>query len=77
MQDRNRGLTQRDSQVTYDVTYQLELPWFEETAATVVTLSVFNFTDEEPPYIRSQFNYDYVTYGPLGRTVKLGLRMNF
>jgi iron complex outermembrane receptor protein len=77
VQDRNRGLTQRDSQVTYDVTYQLELPWFTETAATVVTLSVFNFTDEEPPYVRSQFNYDYATYNPLGRTIKLGLRMNF
>lgn len=77
VQDRNRNLNQRDSYLTYDATYQVDLPWATETVATVATLSVFNFTDEEPPYVRSQFNYDYATYGPLGRTIKLGVRMNF
>jgi outer membrane receptor protein involved in Fe transport len=43
----------------------------------VLTATVVNLTDEEPPYIRSQFNYDYHTYSPLGRTFKVGFRKEF
>lgn len=52
--------------------YQVDLPW-----ETVLTATVVNLTDEEPPYIRSQFNYDYHTYSPLGRTFKVGFRKEF
>jgi iron complex outermembrane receptor protein len=76
-QDRNKNLVHRDSYYTYDATYRATLPWFTEQAATIVTVGVYNFTDKEPPYIRSQYNYDYVTYSPLGRTVKVGLQVNF
>lgn len=72
VEDRNRGFIKRDSHMTHDLTYQVQLPW-----QTVVTATIANFTDEEPPYIRSQFNYDYATYSPLGRTIKIGVRVNF
>ncbi|MBX3707164.1 MAG: TonB-dependent receptor [Pseudomonadales bacterium] len=72
VKDRNRNMEKRDDHMTYDLVYQVELPW-----RTVVTATITNLFDEEPPYIRSQFNYDYMTYSPLGRTYKIGLRWNF
>jgi iron complex outermembrane receptor protein len=66
------GWANRGSHTTYDVTYQVELPW-----QTVLTATIANFTDEEPPYVRSQYNYDYMNYSPLGRTFKIGIRKQF
>ena len=71
VKDRNRGLAQREDHMTYDLIYQVALPW-----QTVVTATIQNLTDEEPPYVRSQFNYDYQTYSPLGRTLKIGFKKN-
>jgi iron complex outermembrane receptor protein len=66
------GWANRRSHTTYDVTYQVELPWQAWLTATVA-----NLTDEEPPYIRSQYNYDYMNYSPLGRTFKIAIRKQF
>jgi iron complex outermembrane receptor protein len=75
VEDRNRvvdgSFAKRDDHATYDLIYRVDLPW-----QTVVTATVQNLTDEEPPYVRSQFNYDYQTYSPLGRTVKIGFTKN-
>jgi iron complex outermembrane receptor protein len=77
VRDRNRSSpnvkwVHRGSHSTLDLTYQVNLPW-----ETRLTASVFNFLDAQPPYIRSQFNYDYATYSPLGRTFKLGFLKQF
>ena len=72
VQDVNRNLEQRDDYLTHDLTYQVALPW-----SLVATLAAVNITDKEPPYVRSQYNYDYLSYSPLGRTIKLGLKTNF
>jgi len=66
------GFAHRQEYVTWDFTYMVELPW-----QTTLTATIANFTDEEPPYIRSQFNYDYMTYSPLGRTIKVGFKKLF
>jgi outer membrane receptor protein involved in Fe transport len=42
----------------------------------VATATVTNLLDDDPPYVRSQFNYDYQTYSPLGRTFKIGFKKN-
>jgi iron complex outermembrane receptor protein len=72
VEDRNRNLEKRDDHLTHDVTYQVQLPW-----EAVVTATIANLTDEEPPYIRSQYNYDYMNYSPLGRTYKIGFKKSF
>ena len=67
--DLNAGGTRRDSHMLHDITYRWRLPKYN----LILTGTVGNLLDEEPPYIRSQFNYDYSTYSPLGRTFKLGV----
>ena len=42
-----------------------------------LTLAVTNITDQEPPLARLPEGYDAMTTDPLGRTLRLGLRMNF
>ncbi|MDB5444204.1 MAG: hypothetical protein JWP73_2580 [Phenylobacterium sp.] len=60
------------NEITHDLVYTGQLPW--ETTLTVAVSDVF---DSDPPFIRSQYNYDYTNAYFLGRTVTVGLRKRF
>jgi iron complex outermembrane receptor protein len=62
-----------DSQITHDITYNLEL--FE--GRTRLSASVFNLTDEDPPRASTDVNYDPYTHSAFGRMIKLGLTQRF
>lgn len=61
-----------DDFVTVDLVYRLELP-----AQTVLSLSVYNLTDEEPSFSRGRLSYDAGFGSPLQRNFKLGLSKRF
>ncbi|MEX2333898.1 MAG: hypothetical protein WD600_06550, partial [Pseudohongiella sp.] len=42
-----------------------------------LTASVDNVTDNDPPFARTEINYDAVTHTPMGRTFKVGAKINF
>lgn len=69
VQDRNAGFIKRDSHVLHDLSYRFDLTRYNLT----LTGTVQNIFDDEPPYVRSQNNYDYATYSPLLRTFEIGL----
>ncbi|MET0273998.1 MAG: TonB-dependent receptor [Phenylobacterium sp.] len=59
-------------EVTHDLVYTGQLPW-----DTTLTAGVINVFDEDPPFTRSQYNYDYTNAYFLGRTLQLGVRKRF
>jgi outer membrane receptor protein involved in Fe transport len=42
-----------------------------------VTAGIINLFDKDPPFTRSQYNYDYTNAYFLGRTLQLGVRKKF
>jgi iron complex outermembrane receptor protein len=42
-----------------------------------LTLGVENIFDQDPPFVVSNFNYDYTNGNPLGRTITVGARARF
>jgi iron complex outermembrane receptor protein len=56
----------------HDLIVRWEAPW-----DTVITASVQNLFDKDPPYVASQFNYDYTTGNPLGRVFEIGAKKTF
>lgn len=63
---------QIDAFTTHDLTAFVDTPMGLRLSASVI-----NFTDEEPPYVRSFFNYDTYTAYPFGRTFKFGASASF
>ena len=61
-----------ESTMFHDLSYLLQLPW-----ETTLSLTVENFTDEDPSFARLDLSYDPFTSSALGRTYKLGLRKRF
>jgi iron complex outermembrane receptor protein len=61
-----------DSRILHNLTYRVELP-----ANVTLAASIENIFNEDPPFVRSELNYDPVTGQPLGRTFKLGARVSF
>jgi iron complex outermembrane receptor protein len=61
-----------DSSVTVDMTYRVQLP-----AETAMSLSIFNVTDEDPPFARTAISYLSGFGNPLGRSFKLQLSKQF
>ena len=57
---------------TFDLSYQLKLPWDMS-----VTASVYNLFDRDPSRARTEVGYDPGLGNPLGRTFKIGLRKHF
>ena len=55
-----------------DLAYRIKLPWNAEA-----TLAVMNAFDRDPPFARTELNYDSLTGDPIGRTVKFGVRKRF
>lgn len=54
---------------TLDVTAQ----WFLERLGINVACSIFNLTDEAPPFANVEFAYDGMTHNPKGRRIKISL----
>lgn len=62
----------RDDRWVSDFTYRLT---FQERWTG--TLSVKNVFDDQPPFYKSQYNYDYMTQNPLGRVFEFGVQAKF
>ena len=60
------------SQFIHDVAIQIPLRW-----KTLLTVSVTNLLDTDPPFARTELNYDALTADPLGRTIKIGAHKSF
>jgi iron complex outermembrane receptor protein len=60
------------NEITSDLVYQGQLPW-----DTTLTLAIDDIFDEDPPFVRSQYDYDYTNAYFLGRTFTIGLRKRF
>lgn len=60
------------NEITHDLVYTGQLPW-----DTTVTAGVINILDSDPPFTRSQYNYDYTNAFFLGRVIQLGVRKKF
>lgn len=58
---------------TVDLFYNARL--FDDKA--LLSLSVINVFDEDPPHAATDLNYDAFTHNPFGRMWKLGLKYNF
>lgn len=66
------GFAKVDNSVEHDLTLQYQGPW-----QTTWTLNVRNLLDAAPPFVFSQYNYDYTNGDPLGRVVEFGLKKRF
>lgn len=55
-----------------DFVYRVESPW-----ETTATLSINNIFDKDPPFVYSQYNYDYGIGNPLGRVIEVGIKKHF
>ena len=60
-------------EITHDLVYTGTIPWGD----VQVTAGVINIFDKDPPFTRSQYNYDYTNAYFLGRTVQLGVKKRF
>jgi len=60
-------------EVLHDLVYTGTLPWQD----VQVTAGIVNIFDKDPPFTRSQYNYDYTNAYFLGRTIQLGLKTRF
>ena len=56
----------------HDLIVSYQAPW-----DTTITGSIQNILDTDPPFVASNFNYDYTNGNPLGRTVKINVRKRF
>jgi hypothetical protein len=66
------------TQETYDLHYNLSLENVsEDLAESAVWVSIYNATDEDPPFARLDLNYDPYTHNPFGRIIKVGVRHKF
>lgn len=61
-----------EDNILHNLTYRWITPWDLDLTATVA-----NIFDEDPPFYRSQYNYDYTQASPLGRTIEVGFRKTF
>lgn len=60
------------SWITHNVTLRHDV-----TDRIVLTASIDNVADRDPPFARTEISYDAVTHTPLGRTFKVGAKVNF
>ncbi|MEM7097162.1 MAG: TonB-dependent receptor [Pseudomonadota bacterium] len=66
--DTPANLRDIDDHVTHDITYVNNM--FDNFT---ISLSIFNFTDEDPPQVANDLNYDPYNHAPFGRMIKLGV----
>jgi iron complex outermembrane recepter protein len=65
---------QIDDFVTHNLYYNYTMPWDD---TFVLSLSIDNLTDEDPPFTQQQYSYDPFIGNALGRTYKIGLKKEF
>lgn len=65
---------QIDDFATHNLYYNYTLPWDEDF---VISLSIDNVLDEDPPFTQQQYSYDPFIGNALGRTYKIGVRKTF
>ena len=65
--DDRRSSKEITAHTTVDATYTYT--WDD---AFDISLSVYNLTDEQPPFTVWEMNYDAYTHSPLGRFIKAG-----
>ena len=63
------GATPIESLVTHD----LHLNYSLMQERVNVWASVINLTDEDPPFVPREMNYDTLTHNPFGRILKVGV----
>ena len=56
----------------HDIIVRWQAPW-----DTVITASIQNLLDEDPPYLPSPYNYDLTQGNPLGRVFEIGFKKSF
>ena len=56
-----------DSQMTHDLHYINNM-----IENVTLSLSIVNFTDEDPPLASTDLSYDGYTHNPFGRMIKVG-----
>jgi iron complex outermembrane recepter protein len=66
-------LTDIDSMVTYDLHWN----WTLMNDSLVLSLSGMNLTDEDPPMVALDQNYDPFTHNAFGRMIKAGVKYTF
>ena len=59
--------------VSSHVTHDLHVTYAFMNGDLVLTGSVINMEDEDPPYMSREFNYDAFTHNPFGRMLRIGL----
>jgi iron complex outermembrane recepter protein len=59
--------------ISADLNVQIKLPWKN----IVLTGTVFNITDEQPPFAREDYNYEPFVGNAFGRMFKLGVSTKF
>jgi iron complex outermembrane receptor protein len=67
------SLLHTKDEITHDLVYTGILPWGD----VQVTAGIINIFDKDPPFTRSQYNYDYTNAYFLGRTFQLGVKKQF
>jgi iron complex outermembrane receptor protein len=78
--DATAGSPLRDVEehTTLDLHYNLNLGSMnQDLAESAVWVSIYNATDEDPPFARLDLNYDPYTHNPFGRIIKVGVRHKF
>ncbi len=66
-----------EDHTTFDFHYNVSLGEMAGGADTALWLSVYNLTDEDPPFATLDLNYDPYTHNPFGRMVKIGVKHKF
>ena len=67
-----------DDHITFDLHYNVSLENMGDMLGeSAVWVSVYNLTDEDPPFARLDLNYDPYTHNPFGRMIKVGVRHKF
>ena len=66
--DTPANLRKIDSFMTHDITYVNTV-----NENLTASLSIYNATDEDPPQVANDLNYDAYNHNPFGRMVKIGL----
>jgi len=59
------------------ITYDLHLVYRFPGERTTLWASAVNFTDEDPPFVNLDMNYDAFTHNPFGSLLKVGFRQSF
>ena len=70
--DTPAALRDIDDHLTHDITYVNNM-----VDNLTISLSVFNVTDEDPPQVANDVNFDAYNHNPFGRMIKLGLAYTF